>query len=117
MTTSSLNSNLIRFEESVPEVDTVATIPFEPEHFIHSHHLDFISSYDDLDFLIFASVPLPSGHRISLLRHQNAPYPGMEICLTPNLSSPSTVLSEALHVLNISLEDLAWVPPDITLSN
>ena len=89
----------------------MATVRFEPDYYIQSHHLDFISSYDDLDSLIFASLSLPSGHRISILRHQNAPNPGTEICIAPGLSSPSSVLTEALQVLNISRSDLIWVHP------
>lgn len=113
---ASTNNNLIRFEESVEEVDLVATVKFKPDHFIESNQLDFISSYDDLDLLIFACVCLPSGNRVALVRHQNAPYFGTEVYLAPHLSSPSSVLAEAFDVLNIFDEDLEWIRKDIDLS-
>lgn len=117
MTTSSPNFNLNSFGLSTPQIDLVATVKFPPEHFIQSHQLDFLPSSDDLDSLIFASVDLPSGNTISLVRHQNAPYPGTEIYLPPGLLDPSQVLAELLCLLHLSHDDLDWVHPHINLAN
>ncbi len=107
--------NLTRFEESVKEVELIATVKFKPSYFTSSNQLNFISSYDDLDFLVFALVDLPSGNRVALVRHQNAPYFGTEIYLAPNLSSANSVLAEALDALNISNTDIEWIRPDLNL--
>jgi hypothetical protein len=115
MTTSSPTQNLTRFEELVLETDLIATVKFKPAHFIQSNQLHFIASYDDLDFLTFAKVELPSGNRISLVQYQNSPDPGTEIRVALGLSSPSVVLAEALSVLNLSRDDLDWVHPHINL--
>lgn len=113
---TTISQNLTRFEELVREINLIATVKFPPTHFAQSHQLNFIPSYDDLDFLTFASLILPSGHKIALVRHQNAPYPGTEIRVAPNLSSPSTVLTEALDMLALSLRDLDWIHPHLNLS-
>lgn len=105
-----------RFEELVQETDLIATVKLTPSHFTRSHQLNFISSYDDLDFLTFASLVLPSGHKIALVRHQNAPYSGTEIRVASDLSFSSTVLAEALDVLALSFHDLDWIHPHLDLS-
>ena len=104
-----------RFEELVREIDLVATIKFSPAYFVKSHQFKLISSYDDLNYLTFASVVLPSGNKVTLLRHQNAPYEGSEIRIDPSLSSPSRILAEAMDFLNLSLNDINWVHPHIKL--
>jgi hypothetical protein len=116
MTTSSLNHDLTCFDKPASEINLVATVKFPPEHFIQSHQLKFASGHDDLDSLIFTNFNLPSGNTISLVRHQNAPYPGTELYLAPGLLSPSTVLAEALHILNISRDDLDWIHPQANLA-
>jgi hypothetical protein len=116
MTRSFPTQNLTRFEELVPETDLIATVKFQPAHFIESNQVNFIPSYDDLDFLTFANVELPSGHRISLVQYQNSPFAGTEIRLAREQASPSTVLAEAISVLNLSRDDLDWVHPHIKLS-
>lgn len=117
MTSSSLNHDLTSSDKPAPEIDLVATVNFLPEHFIQSHQLNFVSGHDDLDSLVFSSFELPSGNSISLVRHQNAPYSGTEIYLAPGLSSPSSVLAEALLTLNISPDNLDWIHPQIVLSH
>lgn len=114
MTASSLNHDL---NESTPEINLVATIKFLPEHFVQSHQLEFITGHDDLDSLVFASLDLPSGNTISLVRHQNAPYSGTELYISPNLSNPSQVFTETLDLLQISKSDLDWIHPHIHLVN
>jgi hypothetical protein len=112
---TAVSKNLTRFEELVREIDLVATVKFLPSHFVKSNQLEFVSSYDDLDYLTFTSVVLPSGNKVTLLRHQNAPYDGSEIRIDPGLSSPSEILIEAMDFLNLSLDDLDWIHPHIKL--
>lgn len=110
------SQTLTHFEEVVAEIDIIATTVFKPDHFIQSLQLNFIPSFDDLDFLSFASITLPSGHKIALVRHQNAPYPNTEIRISPASSSPSSILAEALNFLNLSSHDLNWIHPHLHLS-
>lgn len=117
MTASPLNRNLNESNQLIPEINLVATIKLTPEHFIQSHQLKFVSGQDDLDSLIFTSLDLLSGSTISLVRHQNAPYFGTELYISPSLSDPSKVLTEALNLLQISKSDLDWIHPQIHLVN
>ena len=117
MTRSSSNIELDRSDQSASDIDLAATVNLQPEYFSQSHQIVFSPGADDLDSLIFSHVNLPSGCTITLLRHLNAPYEGVELYLPPGLSSPSSILSEAMTLLNISLDDLSWVHPQITLSN
>lgn len=112
---TTISKNLIRFEELVREIDLVATVKSSPAHFAESHQLELISSYDDLDYLTFANVVLPSGNKVTLLRHQNAPYEGSEIRINPRSSSPSNILIEAMNVLGISSDDISWIHPHLKL--
>lgn len=105
------NQALAHFEELVAEIDIIATTKFKPDRFIQSHQLHFLPSYDDLDYLSFTSVSLPSGAAITLVRHQNAPYSGTEIRVAPGSSSPSNVLTEALDILHLSPDNLDWIHP------
>lgn len=117
MTTSSKKPNLTHSQTSLWGINLVATVKLTPEHFIQSHQLEFISGADDLDSLVFTNLKLPSGNTISLVRHQNAPYPGTEIYLNPCLPNPDRVLAEALHLLNLSHDDFNWVHPQINLAH
>lgn len=117
MSRSSLNYDLNNSNKSISEINLVATIKLPPEHFTQSHQLEFVNSHDDLDSLVFASLNLPSGSTISLVRHQNAPYSGTELYFPPDLPNPSKVLAETLDLLQISTNDLEWVHPQIHLVN
>lgn len=113
ISSSHLNPELAR--PSTPEINLVATTQLSPERFVISNQLDFISSSDDVGSLVFSAFSLPSGNSISLVHYLDAPYPGVQVYINPNSSSPSQILSEAIDFLHMSLHDLDWIHPQINL--
>jgi hypothetical protein len=115
MTISSSNLNPKLSKPSIPEINLVATSQLSPEHFVRSNRLEFTSSSDDVGSLVFSAFSLPSGNSISLVHYLDAPYPGVQVYIAPDSSSPSEILSEALNFLNLSPTDLDWIHPQINL--
>lgn len=101
--------NILRFEETVAETNSVAVVRQEYTAIANSNALHFQQSYDDLDELFFALLTLPSGNRVALVSHKHSPNPGTEICVSYDLSDVPSVIIETIRVLNLSIEDLTWV--------
>jgi hypothetical protein len=108
---------------------TIATIPvavlrMEPDDLTRTGVLSFREGFDDLDYLVFAMLSLPSGREVTLVRHANAPSPGIEVCVVPSekaiASSLRTVthqesalaILETVKTLNLTVADLSWIHPD-----
>ena len=116
MTISSSNLNPKVSEVHTPEINLVATSPLPPEHFAKSNQLEFVSSSDDVGYLVFSAFSLPSGNSISLVHYLDAPFPGVQIYINPNSPSPNKILSEAIEFLHLSTDDLDWIHPNIHLT-
>jgi hypothetical protein len=110
--TAITRQNLIRLEDSIPETKLVAIVRQEPAEITGAKKLEFRQSFDDLDYLVFATLSLPSGDRIGLIRHQNSPSPGTEICVSYDRRSGATILQEALGEMNLTVDDLTWIHPE-----
>ncbi len=103
------SQNLIRFEDSILETKLVAMIRQEPSKVTMLSQVEFTESFDDLDYLTFAILTLPSQNRVSLVRHQNSPQSGTEICVRYDQSDIALILQEALTQMNLSLDDITWI--------
>ncbi|MEO1799587.1 MAG: hypothetical protein AAFR62_04075 [Cyanobacteria bacterium J06629_2] len=106
------SQNLVHLEDSIAETKLVAIVNREPAEIGKLHQIEFRPSFDDLDYLVFASLSLPSGDRISLIRHDNSPTPGIEICVKPALSNISVVLKQAMAEMNFTIDYLTWIHPE-----
>ena len=62
--------------------------------------------------MVFATLSLPSGDRIGLIRHDNSPTPGTEICVKHDQQDIPTVLQQALAEMNLTSKDLTWIHPE-----
>jgi hypothetical protein len=102
---------LTQLEDLIPETNVVATIGQDVETISKLNNLEFRSSYDDLDFLVFAILPLHSNIRVALICHQNAPIPSIEICVRHDLQNVGEAISQTLDRLNLTPEDLTWIDP------
>jgi hypothetical protein len=71
--TSNLTQRLIQLEDLIPETNLVATIRQYVLTISKQNNLEFQESYDDLDFLVFAILPLLQTSRVALISHKNAP--------------------------------------------
>jgi hypothetical protein len=102
---------LTQLEDLIPETNVVATIGQNVETISKLNNLEFRSSYDDLDFLVFALLPLHSNIRVALISHQNAPIPSIEICVRHDLQNVGDAIAKTLDRLNLTPEDLTWIDP------
>ena len=105
------SQNLVRLEDSIAETKLVAMVRQEPAEIQATNKLEFCSGFDDLDYLIFATLSLPSGDRIGLIRHDNSPATGTEICIRPDAENISAVIQQAIVEMNLSIEDFTWIHP------
>jgi hypothetical protein len=103
--------NLIQLEYLIPETNVVATIGQDVAAISKLNNLEFRSSYDDLDFLVFALLPLQSNIRVALVSHQNAPVPSIEICVRHDLQNVENAIDQTLDRLNLTPEHLTWIDP------
>lgn len=112
---TAINSqNLVRLEDTIAETKLVAMIRQEPAELLAINKLEFRSSFDDLDYLVFATLTLPSGDRLGLIRHENSPTPGTEICVRPDAKNIPAVLQQAIAEMNLAIDDLTWIHPEYT---
>jgi hypothetical protein len=119
--TTITDANLINLEDITPATMTVAMFDREPHDLQTNNGLVFRSGYDDLDYLDFAMLTLPSGHDVTLVRHQGSPQPGTELCVRSslddgqalNLDTVAAVIRETCMFLNIDESSLQWVHPTI----
>ena len=106
------SQNLVRLEDAIDETKLVAMIRQEPAEIMATNKLEFCSSFDDLDYLVFATLTLPSGDRLGLIRHENSPAPGIEICVRPDQKHIPVVLQQAIVEMNLDIKDFTWIHPD-----
>lgn len=106
------HQNLVRLEDSIPETKLVAIIRQEPSEIEKLIQVAFKQSFDDLDYLIYARLSLPSRNKIALVRHENSPSPGTEICVTYNQQNTLSVLQETITKMNLNFQDFTWIHPD-----
>lgn len=112
MTATPTQDRLIRFDDTVPETKLVAILRQEPVELTEACQLEFEKGYDDLDYLVFALLSLPSERRIALVRHQNASSSGTEVYLHPQEPNMVSTLVEGIKFLNLSAKDLTWITPN-----
>ncbi len=62
--------------------------------------------------MVFATLSLPSGDRIGLIRHDNSPTLGIEICVKHDQHNIPTILQQALAEMNLTSNDLTWIHPE-----
>jgi hypothetical protein len=106
--------DLIQLEDLVAENFMVAMIQQEPTELSNLHNIEFIESYDDVDYLVYATLrlSLPFEGQVCLVRHQSSPAAGIEICVHHNQPDIAGVLYNVLRQIDLSIRDLTWVHPE-----
>lgn len=110
--TNKTSQNPVRLEDTISETNLVAIIHQEFAEIDRLKDLKFYNGFDDLDYLVFTTLSLPSGNRVGLVRHKNSPAPGIEICVSYNHPNIAEVLKEALMEMNLTILDLTWIHPE-----
>jgi hypothetical protein len=107
------DATLTNLEDITPATMTVAMLKQEPHDLQTNNGLVFRSGYDDLDYLDFAMLTLPSGHDVTLVRHKGSPQPGTELCVRSDLDAVASVIRETCAFLNINESSLQWIHPTV----
>jgi uncharacterized protein YjbI with pentapeptide repeats len=100
-----------RFDEIIPG-NTVAMIRQELDEISQLNELEFRESHDNLDYLTFVILSLPSNSRVALVRHQSSPESGTEIYVSHHQQNVLDTIAETLNQIKLTPEDLTWVHPD-----
>lgn len=111
MTHSPTQNGLIELSDVTSATMPVAVLSKEPDELTKQVSIQFSEGFDDLDYVAFAAFSLPSGSSITLVRHQNSPNPGIEVCVVPSNTSIIATLKEVLEALKLSDETFSWIHP------
>jgi hypothetical protein len=103
--------NSSQLENMIAETALVAMIRQEPSEISGLSNLEFKESYDNLDYLVYSTLPLSLGNQVSLVRHKHSPDPGIEICVRPDQPDIAEIISETLSNLDLTRNDLTWIHP------
>jgi uncharacterized protein YjbI with pentapeptide repeats len=110
----------VRFEEATPTYEIVAYFDTQLSSLLAGTGLPIFLGYDDLDYIQFGYVTLPSGHTVVVGQYENAPEIGVDLHIDLNpkhhpTSSPDYIpalVVETLRYLDIPRETATWFHPD-----
>jgi hypothetical protein len=111
MTDIPTQDQLVRFDELYQETQPIAVLQQEPFELEKRKNLKFSQGYDDLDYLIFSVVDLPSRQRVAFVSYKRSPSPGTEIWVAPDVPEVIEIIKEVLQFLNLSVKDFTWIHP------
>jgi hypothetical protein len=118
--TATQKSQRVRFEEVTPTNEIVAYFNARLPSLIAGTGLPIFLGYDDLDYIQFAYVTLPSGNTVVLGQYENAPEIGVDLYVELDLRNKLTAIStniaalvvETLRYLAIPRATAVWFHPD-----
>jgi hypothetical protein len=111
MTNLHTQDGLVALSDMTSATMPVAVLSQEPDELTKQVSIQFSEGFDDLDYITFAAFSLPSGSSVALVRHQNSPNSGVEVCVVPSNPSITATLKEVLEALKLSGETFLWIHP------
>ncbi|MGF1602204.1 MAG: hypothetical protein ACFCU8_09315 [Thermosynechococcaceae cyanobacterium] len=111
MTNVSFSKKLVELGEVTPVIVTIAVLRQTPTEIAERTAIEFQDGFDDLDYLVFSRLQLPSGEPTKLVYHQNSPQPGTEVCVVPEEPDSESVIVEVMRQLQLSASELLWMHP------
>ncbi len=116
---TSKKSQRVRFEEVTPTNEIVAYFNAQLPDLVASTGLPIFPGYDDLDYIQFAYITLPSGNTVVLGQYENAPAIGVDLYVELDRKHNSTAIDnipalvvETLRYLSIPRQTAVWFNPD-----
>jgi hypothetical protein len=116
MSVFSADQGLAHFEDVTELTMAVAMVSRESIDFSHQPNILVQEGYDNLDYLSFALVKLPSGKEVALVHHKGAPVQGIEFCVVPTETHFLPIINETLKFLGLAPQELIWVHPQVVSS-
>jgi hypothetical protein len=113
-------SQRVRFEEVTPTHEIVVSFNAQLPDLVADTGLPIFPGYDDLDYIQFVYITLPSGNTVVLGQYENAPEIGVDLYVDLARKYNSTAIStnipalvvETLRYLVIPRETAVWFHPD-----
>ncbi len=105
---SAFQDYIDRFEEITNATMPVAFLSINPDELEKRAKLHFRKGYDDLDYLRFAMVELPTDV-FSLVYHERSPELGVELCIDPQCQNISAIIQSAIELLKIEPKHIRWL--------
>ena len=102
----------VRFEEVTPANEYVGFFDVSIESLAANLDLPIFEGYDDLDYLRFTFLTLPSGENVTLGQYPRSPQPGTYLYVVAITSETSKIVAESCQQLTIAKEEIIWVYPD-----
>lgn len=116
---TSKKSQRVRFEEVTPTNEIVAYFNTQLPDLVANTGLPIFPGYDDLDYIQFAYITLPSGSTVVLGQYENAPAIGVDLYVELDRKHNSTAIDnipalvvETLRYLSIPRQTAVWFNPD-----
>jgi hypothetical protein len=109
---NSVDSSLKALEEITVADSPIALSRLEPDELAVKGAPKFRESFDDLDYLKYSCLTLPSERPVALVRHRGASVSGTKICIAENNLDAAETVVEALKQLGLSIQDLSWIHPE-----
>ncbi len=110
------NNQPLRFDEQFAQTYPIATLSLDIAQLVANNPLlVFQDSYDDLDFLRYCILNIPSESKVALVCHERSPLPGVDICIDPQDRYSSSILGSTLRNLGLTPQNLRWVHPELKL--
>ncbi len=116
---TSKKSQRVRLEEVTPTNEIVAYFDTQLPSLVAGTGLPIWLGYDDLDYIQFAYINLPSGNTVVLGQYENAPEIGVDLYVFNPKNNSSTIAAnipalvvETLRYLAIPRETAVWFHPD-----
>jgi hypothetical protein len=112
-------SQRVRFEEVTPTNEIVAYFNAQLPSLIAGTGLPIFPGYDDLDYIQFAYITLPSGNTVVLGQYENAPEIGIDLYVELDKNNSTAIpiniaalVIETLRYLAIPKATAIWFHPD-----
>ena len=113
-------SQRVRFEEVTPTNEIVAYFDAQLLSLLAGTGLPIFPGYDDLDYIQFAYITLPSSNTVVLGQYENAPEIGVDLYVDFNPKNNSSTIAatipalvvETLRYLAIPRATAVWLHPD-----
>jgi hypothetical protein len=109
----------VRFEEATPTNEIVAYFNAQLLSLLAGTGLPIFPGYDDLDYIQFAYITLPSGNTVVLGQYENAPEVGVDLYVELDRKHNSNAIFnipalvvETLRYLAIPKATAVWFHPD-----
>jgi len=90
-------------------MQTLCVLSRNPEELTRDLGIRFNRSYDNLDYLKYAVIETTLGRIFGLVRHENNPRRGTELCVGLGYGRRECKLDEALSTIRETRDNLTWI--------